>query len=102
MPTDLPFLVARIRARIQITNTTTLPDLEIVEWLNEAQERMVETATEWRALEFEREYKIGPTTDGVLLPANMHKPAGVFQKDDTQTDPSLKLIPIPNITRQQW
>lgn len=102
MPNDVAALVARIRARVNVTSTTVLPDVEIIEALNSTQERLVQSGSEWLSQEQSLAFTYGTATDGFPLPANYVKLAAVSQRDTSQTDPSLALTAISPTERRQW
>jgi len=101
MANDVATLIARIRARVNITDTAVLPDAEIAEALNDAQERMVQAGSEWLSMDQSLDLTYGATDDGILLPANFAKEAQVSLLDATQ-GAADRLTTIEKTERGAW
>ena len=102
MARDAAALITRIRSRVNIADVTVLPAEDILEGLNDAQERMVQSSDEWRALDLTFPFTYGLGTDGVLLPSNLEKFADLYAIDSAQTDPSLRRAPLGQVDKGAW
>lgn len=102
MAFDVPTLIARIRAKVNVASMTVLPDADVLEAINGTQERMAQSSSEWRNLELRYEFTSGPTDDGVPLPGGLRRLEAVSQVDTTQTAPADRLVPLGQTTRGAW
>jgi hypothetical protein len=101
MPNDVATLVARIRARVNITDVTVLPDVEILESINDAQELIVQAGDEWQSMDQTVTVSYDATTDGVTLPSAVQKIETVSELV-AGADVASRRNPLSRVERQAW
>lgn len=99
---DVNAMLARLRSHVNVTSTTVLPDADILEAVNAAQEYMWQAGSTWRSLDSRFAFDYLASTDGMSLPSGIEKIVNVWQMDTTQSNPSLARTEIPQTTRAAW
>lgn len=99
---DVNTLITLLRSRVNIQDAVQLLSADILECINGAQERMVQASHEWSVLEQIWQTTLPANTESILQPPSVMQIMRVFQKDETQSDPTLSLSPLTPTTRDQW